>query len=349
MIRCLYFGLFERTIMSWIEEKYALLAFSGLRNFKEKRHNPPLYNFSCPACGDSKLDPTKARGYLYEKDGKLRYKCHNCDFNSFSKLLKMVSPDLHKMYVIELFGDRRKPKKEFVGKGLGKATEKTLTKHKSDPASVMKPLTKEHREYLEERKIFNHSDFRTIPDMTLLKPFLEDDLNLYSEDRIGMPVYDQHKEMIGVACRTTNPKSDLRYINLKFSEAPMIYNAFNVNRNETVFALEGILDSKFVTNSIAVCGSDLIKAEEVIPKENLVLVFDNQPRNRQLLKKIQTAISAGFSVVIWPSNTDKYGKDINKMILSGVFDSQKIDDTIRENTFRGMKAMAKFKAWKKIV
>jgi hypothetical protein len=41
-----------------IDTKYIRLLSTRLRNFKQKKEG--LYNFSCPICGDSKKNMTKA-------------------------------------------------------------------------------------------------------------------------------------------------------------------------------------------------------------------------------------------------------------------------------------------------
>ena len=60
---------------------------TSLRNFKWKANGA---NFSCPICGDSQKNLTKARGYLFEKENLYQYFCHNCGFSAkFSFLLGM--------------------------------------------------------------------------------------------------------------------------------------------------------------------------------------------------------------------------------------------------------------------
>jgi hypothetical protein len=47
------------------DSKYVRLISSRLRNFKQKKDY--LWNFSCPFCGDSQKNKTKARGYAFQK------------------------------------------------------------------------------------------------------------------------------------------------------------------------------------------------------------------------------------------------------------------------------------------
>ena len=88
----------------FIEQKYINDISSQLRNFKKKSNN--LYNFSCPVCGDSSVKKSKARGYIYEKEGVTLFHCHNCGLSiSFKNFLKLVDESLYKQYVFEKFGN----------------------------------------------------------------------------------------------------------------------------------------------------------------------------------------------------------------------------------------------------
>ena len=49
----------------YIDSKFLRLISSRLRNFKQKKDY--LWNFSCPFCGDSAKNKTKARGYVFQK------------------------------------------------------------------------------------------------------------------------------------------------------------------------------------------------------------------------------------------------------------------------------------------
>jgi transcription elongation factor Elf1 len=87
------------TDIEYIEKlQYQLLLF------KKKGRNQ--FNFRCPVCGDSHKSKTKARGYIYEKHGKINFRCHNCGASmSASNFIKFVNPELHKEYIAESFED----------------------------------------------------------------------------------------------------------------------------------------------------------------------------------------------------------------------------------------------------
>jgi hypothetical protein len=137
--------------------------------------------------------------------------------------------------------------------------------------------------------------------------------------------------------------SSFRLIN--DSEDKLIYGLDTINQSQVIQIVEGPIDSLFLNNTIASGDANLNKTAESMNVENVVLVFDNEPRNKEIVKMVQTAIKAGRKVVIWPDTMQ--GKDINEMIQNGV-SAGEVQDIISNNTFQGVKANLKFNYWKKI-
>jgi hypothetical protein len=77
--------------------------------------------------------------------------------------------------------------------------------------------------------------------------------------------------------------------------------------------------------------------------DNGVFVFDNEPRNKEIHKRIEKLIRDGKSVCIWPSSIQQ--KDINDMVLAGL---QNVEKIIDDNTFTGLEANLKLMSWRKI-
>jgi uncharacterized phosphosugar-binding protein len=110
--------------------------------------------------------------------------------------------------------------------------------------------------------------------------------------------------------------------------------------------VEGPIDSLFLDNCIAVAGTAFTKLDMVnIPKENMTLILDNQPRNREVLAIYHKMIQNGYSIVIWPSDIE--GKDINQLILDG-YTKSSLKELLDRNTFSGLTATINFNRWKKI-
>ena len=80
--------------MDWLLHKY--IGFVSSRLDKFKRKGPSLYNFRCPICGDSETNRSKARGYIFEKQGKMLFHCHNCGASSsVPNFIKMIDQNLY--------------------------------------------------------------------------------------------------------------------------------------------------------------------------------------------------------------------------------------------------------------
>ena len=71
-------------------------------------------------------------------------------------------------------------------------------------------------------------------------------------------------------------------------------------------------------------------------------VYDNEPRNREIVKRISDNIDRGEKVVIWPSYIEE--KDINDMVLGG----HNVMEVLKLNTYFGLNANLKFTTWKRI-
>ena len=88
------------------------------------------------------------------------------------------------------------------------------------------------------------------------------------------------------------------------------------------------------------CGSDLDIGS--FGWSSHIWVFDNEPRNREIVERINKTISRGDQVIIWPKQIVE--KDINDMALAG----HDIMSILESNTYSGLKAKVKFNTWKKV-
>ena len=76
-----------------------------------------------------------------------------------------------------------------------------------------------------------------------------------------------------------------------------------------------------------------------------MVVFDNEPRNPEIVKKMSQIIDEGFTVCFWPKTIKQ--KDINDMVLNGLSPNI-IVDTIEKNKFSRLKAKMALSDWSKI-
>ena len=123
-------------------------------------------------------------------------------------------------------------------------------------------------------------------------------------------------------------------------EAPKIFGLDNIRTDAPVYVTEGPFDSTFIRNAIAMCGADADVSRWGI--SDPVYVYDNEPRNREIVSRIGRTIDNGDSVVIWPIGIKE--KDINDMFLAG----HDVQDLVQLNTYSGLEAKLKFNLWKKV-
>jgi hypothetical protein len=171
--------------------------------------------------------------------------------------------------------------------------------------------------------------------------------NLPSDERLVLLLKDEDGNIKGVQGRSLNNTSQLRYITCMLTDDNKIFGLEHIDKTKTVYVTEGAFDSLFLDNAISVNGGDanVLTTATSIPQENLILVFDNEPRHKDTTKRLESAINKNYRVVIW----DKIGtelKDINDMVKSGITIDY-IKNYIDENNYRGTKALIKFKHWKK--
>ena len=323
--------------MDLVDSKYVGLISSRLQKFKKVKAD--LYNFRCPICGDSQKNKNKTRGYLYQVKNNTNYKCHNCGASmSFNNFLKTMDTTLHKQYTLEKF------KEGHTGKNFVVETPKLEFKKPVFKKSLNLPKASSDsvaRKYLENRKLdpekFYFAD--KFKEWTNSQKRTFDTIGR-DEPRIIIPMYDEEKQLIGFQGRALN-KSPNKYITIMLQEdASKIYGLETIDRKLPVYVVEGPFDSTFIDNSVALCGSDgdVRGLEEC----DLIFVYDNEPRNREIVKRIESCIGRNERVVIWPRNVIE--KDINDMVLAG----HNVMDVLKSNTYVGLQAKVKFNHWKKI-
>ena len=322
--------------MDHVDSKFIGLVSSRLLKFKKIKAD--LYNFRCPICGDSQKNKGKTRGYLYSVKADMNFRCHNCGASmTLSNFLKTLDPVIHKQYVFE----------RFKGGKTGRGTvveepkfnfEAPKFKPKLDlPKASENPAAKS---YLEKRKLnpdkFYYTDKFKAWSNSHKKTF--DDVK-YDEPRIIIPLFYKDT-LVGFQGRSLGP-SKVKYITVMINDdAPKIYGLDNIRRDAPVFVTEGPFDSTFLLNSIAMCGADGDVGKWGISTP--VWVYDNEPRNREIVRRIEDTIDRGEKVVIWPSNIPE--KDINDMVLAG----HDVQTVVESNVYSGLKAKLQFNTWKRI-
>ena len=330
--------------MSYIDTKYLNIIGPQLLQFKKK--GDFLWNFRCPYCGDSQKSRTKARGFVYRKKNDLFYKCHNCGIGTtLGKLIEYVDSKIHKDYIMERYRcgvKTNNPEPEFkfdVPIFRKKGVLKSL-KSISD-------LSTEHpaRKIVEERLI--PSEF--LSDLYLCESFYKFTNTLVpnkfpsldgDHPRLLIPFRNEKGEVFAYQGRSFG-KEQPKYITIRLDDdTTKIFGLDRIDDTKQVYAVEGPIDSLFLDNCIAVGGADLAKLEN-----DVVIIFDNEPRNREICKQMDSCIGFGKRIVIWPDSMKH--KDINDMIMAG-YAKEQIQEIIDDNIFSGASAKLRFSEWKKI-
>ena len=322
--------------MDLVDSKFIGLISPRLQKFKKVKAD--LYNFRCPICGDSQKNKSKTRGYLYGVKADVNFRCHNCGASmTLSNFIKTLDPVVHKQYVFARFKNGKT--------GRGTVVEEPKFEFKPPQFTPKLDLPKASeiqsaKDYLERRSL-DSKNFYYTPTFkrwvnTLVPKF--DNIE-YDEPRIIIPLIYEN-QVIGIQGRSLGPNS-VKYITIMFDEeAPKVYGLDSINRKFPVYVVEGPFDSNFVSNSVALCGSDGdLKCLETC---DLIYVYDNEPRNKEIVRRIEGCIRNDKSVVIWPNNIKE--KDINDMVLAG----HDVMDVLKSSTYSGLEANLKFTTWKRI-
>ena len=329
--------------MSYLDTKYINLASASLQKYKKVKTG--LYTFRCPYCGDSKKNKNKTRGYLFQVKGDHVFKCHNCGITrSFSNFLKDHAPHVYDEYVMERY------KEGTIGKNVPKPdlTQFVHTPKFEKRTVDLEPLSRLNNFHVAKKYILD----RGIPENKLDRLYYCPNFKEWSntqkqtfsdttndEARIIIPLNDTDGNLIGFQGRSLSPNAKMRYITVMLDEnAPKLYGLDHINKNETIYIVEGPLDSFFLENSVAMCGSDV--DIRTLGWSDYIWVYDNEPRSRQITDKISKSIDAGDSVVIWPSTIKE--KDLNDMVVSGV----NVKNVIQSNVYQGLKAKLQLSNWK---
>lgn len=341
--------------MIWLDIKYANLLSHMLDKYKVQSHLPFKAVCRCPICGDSKKSKTKTRGYLIQKDDILWFFCHNCAEGSmsFGKLLERLNSSLYAEYLKERYiEDPPKHKKQepdtnqYDTKVSFKKTDIVLRSLKkisqldpTHPAKLYVVSRKIPTPY--HAKLFYAPRFKEFVNTVLPGKFT--DINK-DEPRLIIPLINKLGVVFGFQGRSF-AKDGIRYITIMLDENnPKIYNYETVDLKKDVYMFEGPIDSMFLSNSVAMVGASVDLTDTGLNKDNVIKIYDNEPRNKNIVRFVEKALEEGFRVCIWDGDL-KY-KDVNDMILGGM-SPQQVKQMIDERTFSGLSGVLMLNEWKK--
>ena len=287
---------------AYIDVKYINLCSSSLEKFKQKNNN--LCQFRCPICGDSKKNKNKARGFIYEKQNKYFYRCHNCEVGtSFGRFLEKVNPNMHREYVTEQYREREDKSVQFKQK----TEEKFEPEHNGilEGLDKISSLDKDHpaRKYLTDRlipernfsKLYFCTEFRKWTNRVIPNKFstLKGDT-----PRLVIPFFDSRNNIIGFQGRSFDPKDLCKYITIKLKGVEDLIKSFN-NTLLTDFKLKIIgegpelkyLKSKYLDDKIEFIGRldnkdvlKIIQESKALSGEKSKAIHNKQTRDAPYIK-----------------------------------------------------------------
>lgn len=347
--------------MNHIDLKYAGILSTRLDSYEIKQTNPYEANFRCYVCGDSKKSNAKKRGWLLDKGGKGFYYCHNCGYSKpIDYFLKQFFKPLHDEYVTDIVLEKkslRRQEPKVEEKPLDKLlkSQPKFTNASSPLRKIKKVSTLPHdhpvKKYVEKRKIPTKEHYRLYyaPKFNAwVNTMLPDKLNeKYDEPRLVIPFIDENEELFGFAGRSFDPKSSLRYITIMLDDSHQkVFGIDKVDFEKRYYVVEGQIDCLFLTNAVAMAGAD---GNDTCLRNinNAIFMFDNEPRNIEIVKRMEKVIDKGHKIVILSEKISAYGKDINDMVLNGLSTAD-IELIIDNHTYSGLEAKLALTAWKRV-
>jgi transcription elongation factor Elf1 len=343
--------------MNYIDLKYTNLLSNRLDRFSVKGTNPYRVNFRCPICGDSTKSKTKTRGWILEKNNSAIMYCHNCGASmGLRKFLQHIDPILYNDYIIDTRLDKDILKKQVaeITSPLDKLTHKVPTFKKSGSPLLdirkISQLKDDHpaKTYIKKRLIPNNKHYKlyyTPKFNAWVNSIIPDKMPDVGKDapRLILPFIDKEGKLFGFQGRAFDEYS-LRYITIMIDdEMPKIFGLDTVDFERKYYVVEGPIDSLFLDNAVAMAGADG-SGSGLSHIENAVMVFDNEPRNKQICDRMENCLEQGYKVCIWPTNV--IDNDINDAILKNKT-SADIQLIIDQNTYSGLQGKLKLSYWRK--
>lgn len=362
------------------DTKFLRIISSRLRNFKKQKDR--LWNCSCPLCGDSQKDQTKARGYFFPHKGRITFKCHNCGTSkSFYAFLRDLDPTLFNEYRLE------RVRGEYADPAHSSRPPKHVESEADSDGDISQFVAKTDiaaRLGIQDKPKQVDDNSMTARLLRKLTPFdeMRPDLQEYLLKR-GIPLRHLRKYFFHTpkfkALSNYFAPGTFKDISVEKWEEERIVIAF-FDKKDEIFAFQGreltTSYAKYLTVKISEDASKIFGLDRIDNTEDVVVVegpidslffensvgaagadlvsqvkgiinnpiffFDNEPRSRQICSKIEAAIQAGCRVVIPPANGNGW-KDVNDLVKLGS-DANKF---VNARTFSGARAMLEYTNWKR--
>jgi len=256
----------------------------------------------------------------------------------------LIDPLLYNDYVaehgLEKLSNKKEEKIQFKVPEFRKVGSPLL---KIKKISQLMP-THKARVYVESRKIPTNKHYKlyyTSKFVEWVNSLIPNKLDMKEHSRLILPFIDSENQVFGFQGRAFDDKS-IRYLTIMLDESKeKIFGLNELISTKKYYIVEGPIDSLFLDNCIAMAGASFGSLPN---KENATIVYDNEPRNKQIVQNMSKSVKSGMRVCFWPNTP---GKDINEMIINGMR-STDIQLIIDNNSYSGLEAEMKLATWKKI-
>jgi hypothetical protein len=301
-------------------------------------------------------------------------KCHHCGKGTnLGNLIKHVDDGTYKQYILERYtnnasrhNDHADPKLVFESIPRRVAREDATAAGDTEPlhelleddilsrVQCVGSLPDNHpvRHYIKDRQILEDqvSLFYYAPKFkrfvnSCVEKFTPESLE-YDYPRLIIPYFNEHGKVTMFNCRAFG-KEEPKYMMVRLDEdAPKVFGLDRVDRNKTVYVTEGEIDSLMIENGIATGGAASLDSPQIqAMKGRVVLVHDNEPRNREVGAVIKKTIQEGYNMFIPP---DDFGyKDLNEAVQDGM-SREALKKVVDENCYQGLAAELRFANWIKV-
>lgn len=275
----------DRTWINYIDEQ----VWNNIPDSLLKSKNNSEITFRCPICGDSKKNKLRKRGYFYRKTGT--YTCFNCDIHltGYDLLKAITSKDVFDRIINDYkvlnfnnivrgntkqVNDYALSPKSFEIRSSNPSYKYLLDLGWNKPTS----LSDNAKNYLNERLIPDDKRdmLKSIKDANgrefILIQYIYDDNCIYHQ----LANFNKYDISGQGAIKYIFPKEE----NINGQDKP-VFNIGNVDVSfPFIVCLEGIFDSLFVKNGVALGGKNLTEyqyrmLQECYPRHKIVLAFDN--------------------------------------------------------------------------
>ena len=277
----------DRTWINYVDGK----VWDNLPESTLKTRNSSEINFRCPICGDSRRNKSKKRGYFYRRTGT--FYCFNCGTSMTGyAFLKAICPSdvfdrIIQDYKVLNFNNIVSRTDSSESQIRGPEQERGFEILSPNPSyryllemgwGNPSALSPEAKKRLDDRMIPSgaRDAFRTIRDINgrefILIRYVHDDMTIYHQ----LDNFNKYDIKGQGSVKYIFPKDE----NINFQPKP-VFNLDSVDISfPYIFCTEGIYDSTFVKNGVALGGRSLTDYQMKMlracyPRHKVVLAFDN--------------------------------------------------------------------------